>query len=103
MYADRCIGPRTDGPKRMRWPRLAPHGYRKRYAKGQSEGQTDRLQTDASCFRCDAASTVAFTRCIRIHRWRSTGFRSGTIAGLSSRVVSASDCGVRGSRFESRR
>ena len=26
-----------------------------------------------------------------------------TIAGLSSRVVSASDCGVRGSRFESRR
>ena len=25
------------------------------------------------------------------------------IAGLSSRVVSASDCGVRGSRFESRR
>jgi len=24
-------------------------------------------------------------------------------AGLSSRVVSASDCGVRGSRFESRR
>ena len=25
------------------------------------------------------------------------------VAGLSSRVVSASDCGVRGSRFESRR
>jgi len=26
-----------------------------------------------------------------------------SVAGLSSRVVSASDCGVRGSRFESRR
>jgi len=27
----------------------------------------------------------------------------GLLAGLSSRVVSASDCGVRGPRFESRR
>ena len=35
-------------------------------------------------------------------RWGSDPHGRGTLAGLSSRVVSASDCGVRGPKFESR-